>query len=203
MPSLSIIINKLGDLVTLELVGHDFEYEISEIIDLFIDKNSRLKYKIVSSLEVNGHIKNTMEEIQKLNSESVTVHTLAIKRASKLKECLNDYDLSKTDTIQKMIEISREYIKNMGLSAYYMYRQKNMLGNFGNIGYAKVGFKCIYNIQIMEEKQTIIALGAGATSKIIYDDNRIEKIFNGKNVEEYIKRIDEMIERKKILNNLN
>ena len=149
--------------------------------------------------ENESHIKNTMEEIKKLGPESVTVHTMAIKRASKLKECLDDYDLSKTDAIQKMIEISREYTKKMKLLAYYMYRQKNMLGNFENVGYAKVGFECIYNIQIMEEKQTIIALGAGATSKVIYDDNRIERIFNVKNVEEYIKRIDEMIERKKNL----
>ena len=85
---------------------------------------------------------------------------------------------------------------------YYLYRQKNILGNLENIGYCKPGCESIYNIQIMEEKQTIIALGAGAVTKVVYpSDNRIERAFNVKNIEEYINRLDEMIERKKALLN--
>jgi oxygen-independent coproporphyrinogen-3 oxidase len=80
---------------------------------------------------------------------------------------------------------------------YYMYRQKNILGNLENVGYCKPNFECIYNVQIMEEKQSIIAIGCGAVTKMVnLENNRIERIFNVKDVEEYIKRIDEMLIRK-------
>ncbi|MCG4470877.1 coproporphyrinogen dehydrogenase HemZ, partial [Lawsonibacter sp. DFI.6.74] len=89
------------------------------------------------------------------------------------------------------INLSMEYAKSMGLNPYYMYRQKHMLGNLENIGYAKEGFECIYNIQIMEEKQSNLAVGAGAISKYVYvDEDRIERTDNVKNVEIYIDRVD-------------
>ena len=87
----------------------------------------------------------------------------------------------------------------MGLVPYYLYRQKNILANLENVGYAKPGFEGIYNILIMEEVQSIIALGAGAVSKIVFPNNRIERVFNVKNVEEYMKRIDQMLQRKENL----
>ena len=82
-----------------------------------------------------------------------------------------------------------------------MYRQKNMLGSFENVGYAKKGCESVYNIVIMEETQSIYAAGAGASTKL-YDKEtgRIERVFNVKNVDEYIARIDEMIERKRNMN---
>ena len=90
------------------------------------------------------------------------------------------------------------------MAPYYMYRQKNMAGNFENVGYAVAGLECIYNILIMEEKQTIIACGAGASTKVVFhnegDENhsvRIERIENVKDVRSYVERIDEMIERKR------
>ena len=106
----------------------------------------------------------------------------------------------------KMIDLSMEYAKEMGLNPYYMYRQKHMLGNLENIGYAKEWYECIYNIQIMEEKQSNYALGAGSISKFVYvDEDRIERVENVKNVEQYIDRVDEMIERKRkeIYQNVN
>lgn len=79
-----------------------------------------------------------------------------------------------------------------------MYRQKNMVGNFENVGYCKPGKEGVYNIQIMEEKQTILAAGAGASTKTVDPKtDRIERIFNVKSVEDYIGRIEEMIERKR------
>ena len=78
---------------------------------------------------------------------------------------------------------------------YYMYRQKNILGNLENVGYCKEGCECIYNIYIMEEVQSIIALGAGGSTKLV-DNDRIERVFNVKEVSEYIRRTDEMIQRK-------
>jgi hypothetical protein len=82
---------------------------------------------------------------------------------------------------------------------YYLYRQKNIAGNFENVGYAKEGKYGIYNILIMEEKQTILAVGAGAATKLVFDDaKRVERVENVKDVNAYISRIDEMIERKRI-----
>lgn len=142
-------------------------------------------------------VKNTLERIKELSPESLTVHTLAIKRASTLKENLDKYELTRYEEMVSMINLSMEYAKSMGLNPYYMYRQKHMLGNLENIGYAKEGFECIYNIQIMEEKQSNLAVGAGAISKYVYvDEDRIERTDNVKNVEIYIDRVDEMIERK-------
>lgn len=142
-------------------------------------------------------VRNTLEKIKELSPESLTVHTLAIKRASTLKENIDKYELTRYEEMIKMIDLSMEYAKDMGLNPYYMYRQKHMLGNLENIGYAKEGFECIYNIQIMEEKQSNLAVGAGAISKYVYvDEDRIERTDNVKNVEQYIDRVDEMIERK-------
>ncbi len=100
--------------------------------------------------------------------------------------------------MEKMLEASSTYAAKMGMKPYYMYRQKNMVGNFENVGYCLPGKEGVYNIQIMEEKQTILAAGAGASTKIVnLAKNKIERIFNVKSVEDYISRIDEMIQRKK------
>lgn len=142
-------------------------------------------------------VENTLKQIEKLSPESLTVHTLAVKRTSKLKENIDDYELTQFDEMTKMIDLSMKYAKKMGLNPYYMYRQKHMLGNLENIGYAKEGYECIYNIQIMEEHQSNIALGAGSITKFVYtDENRIERVENVKNLEQYIDRVDEMINRK-------
>ena len=142
-------------------------------------------------------VENTLKQIEKLSPESLTVHTLAVKRTSKLKENIDDYELTQFDEKTKMIDLSMKYAKKMGLNPYYMYRQKHMLGNLENIGYAKEGYECIYNIQIMEERQSNIALGAGSITKFVYtDENRIERVENVKNLEQYIDRVDEMINRK-------
>lgn len=89
------------------------------------------------------------------------------------------------------------YAAEMGQFPYYLYRQKNMAGNFENVGYAKEGKEGIYNILIMEEVQSILALGAGASTKMVWAKDRIERIENVKDIKNYIERIDEMIERKR------
>lgn len=141
---------------------------------------------------------NTLDEIKKLSPESLTVHTLAVKRASKFKQEKESFQLTSGDMASSMSDRARDCAKSMGLKPYYLYRQKDILGNLENIGYCRPGFESIYNIQIMEERQSILAIGAGAVSKVVYpEENRIERVFNVKNVEEYITRIGEMIERKK------
>ncbi len=87
--------------------------------------------------------------------------------------------------------------RDMGMVPYYLYRQKNMAGNLENVGYAKPKQAGVYNVLMMEEKQSIIALGAGSTSKRVYPDGRVERCENVKDVALYIQKIDEMIDRKR------
>lgn len=139
----------------------------------------------------------TLKKIKELNPDSLTVHTMAIKRASQLTKEIEKYSL-KTQYVDSavMVDMARECSKEMGLKPYYLYRQKNILGNLENVGYSKFGMECLYNIQIMEERQTILACGAGAVTKVVFPMNRLERSFNVKSVEEYIGRIDEMLKRK-------
>ena len=139
----------------------------------------------------------TMEELWKMQPQNVTIHTLAIKRGSQMKEDISGFRMAQADEIENMLGIVSKQMAAMGLKPYYMYRQKNMVGNFENIGYAKSGTECYYNIIMIEELQTVLALGAGAITKAVSMDKKIERIENVKNVDEYIDRIDEMIDRKK------
>lgn len=142
----------------------------------------------------------TMEAVKELRPDSLTVHSLAIKRAARLNTMKDVYkDMIWHDT-QEMLELTSRYAEEMGMEPYYLYRQKNMAGNFENVGYALPGKACIYNILIMEEQQTIMACGAGTATKILYpQENRLERVENVKDAEQYIARIDEMLERKERL----
>ena len=145
-------------------------------------------------------VRATMEAVKALGPDSLTVHSLAIKRAARLNTMREVYKDLKIVNTQEMIDLTASYAREMGMNPYYLYRQKNMAGNFENVGYARPGKECIYNILIMEEQQTIIGCGAGTTTKrVIPGENRIERVENVKNVEQYIERIDEMIERKRRL----
>lgn len=150
--------------------------------------------------ETIDDVKNTMEEIKSLAPDSVTVHSLAIKRAARLNMFKERYGGLKIVNTQEMIDMTARFAHEMGLYPYYLYRQKNMAGNFENVGYAAPGKECIYNILIMEEKQTIMACGAGTTTKVLYpSENRLERAENVKDVEQYIERVGEMFERKEKL----
>lgn len=149
--------------------------------------------------ETLADVRDTMEQIKALAPDNLTVHSLAIKRAAKLKTCAGEYRGMQMANSWETIELTAKYAKELGLFPYYLYRQKNMAGNFENVGYARQKCFGIYNILIMEEKQTILALGAGTISKRVYPDGRIERRENVKDVAQYIERIDEMIERKRVL----
>ena len=145
-------------------------------------------------------VRSTMEQVKELGPDSLTVHSLAIKRAARLNTMKEVYKDLKITNTQEMIDLTAEYARGMGLEPYYLYRQKNMAGNFENVGYAKPGKACLYNCLIMEERGDILACGAGTTTKITYpEENRLERAENVKDVEQYISRIDEMIERKEKL----
>lgn len=148
-------------------------------------------------------VQRTLEQIKQLEPESLTVHSLAIKRAAALNIWREKYAGLRIENSDETVSLAADYARQMGQQPYYMYRQKNMAGNLENVGYAVPGRECIYNILIMEEKQTILAIGAGASSKIVFHEAskapgvRIERIENVKDVSHYIERIDEMIERKR------
>lgn len=148
--------------------------------------------------ETPADVAHTLREMEALAPDNLTVHTLAVKRASRLREELEQYDMTAAEDMEEMLVLAAESAKRMGMEPYYMYRQKNMVGNFENVGYCRPGMEGVYNVQIMEEKQTILAAGAGASTKTVDPaTDRIERIFNVKSVEDYIGRIDEMIERKR------
>ena len=164
--------------------------------------------------ETEADMKDTLEQILVMAPDSLTVHALAMKRASRLtqeqkgkeREAQEEAEIAKT--LSAMIDMAASYANEMDLVPYYLYRQKNIAGNFENVGYAKVDKAGIYNILIMEEKQSIIGVGAGSSTKVVVPDEKAEidpktgnlkKIVrseNVKDVEQYISRIDEMIERK-------
>lgn len=145
-------------------------------------------------------VRATMEQVKALAPDSLTVHSLAIKRAARLNTMKEVYKDLKIVNTQEMIDLTACYAHEMGLEPYYLYRQKNMAGNFENVGYAAPGKACLYNVLIMEEQQTIVGCGAGTTTKLVIPgQNRIERAETVKNVEQYIDRVDEMIERKEKL----
>ncbi len=149
--------------------------------------------------EGEEEVTKTMEMVRTLKPDSLTVHSLAIKRASKLSDWIKKNGKTTLNNTDATMDIAARGAKELGLSPYYLYRQKNMSGNLENIGFASEGKYGIYNVLIMEEVQTIIACGAGTVTKRVYGDGRIERCDNVKDVALYIDKIDEMIERKRNL----
>ena len=144
-------------------------------------------------------VKHTMDELIKLGPDSLTVHSLAIKRASRLKRWMDENELEITMDYEEAMRICADGAKAMGLNPYYLYRQKQMAGNLENTGYSKPGKEGLYNILIMEEIQSIVAMGAGSVSKCVHADGLIERCDNVKDIDLYLNQIDEMIERKQKL----
>jgi len=135
----------------------------------------------------------SLDEVIKLDPENITVHSLCIKRAADFNRL--DERLTESVEMNKMLDYTQKRMSETGRIPYYMYRQKNSSGNLENVGYSKNGYMSTYNINIMEEKQTIIALGGGGSTKIVMGD-RIERIFNFKDPLEYIRRFDEILDKK-------
>ena len=166
---------------------------------LSIKRASKLREELDTLDKHDKHKNNSHLKDVRLNKNETDNENYAYDKGNS--ECANIWEsrlFVADETANAMVDMAYNYALSMGMNPYYMYRQKNIAGNLENVGYSKPGFECIYNIQIMEEKQTIIAFGAGAVTKVVYpEENRIERAFNVKNLENYITRIDEMIERKK------
>lgn len=145
--------------------------------------------------EIASHVETTINEIKQLNPDSITIHTMAIKRASKLYE--QGYGIKDSDAIN-MYNIACSGARELGMKPYYMYRQKNMVSPLENIGFSYRSKESIYNIQMIGEFISILGLGADSVSKPYFiKENRLERIANLKDVREYVKRIDEILLNKK------
>lgn len=183
---------------TLDLIGR--RHTVEDVIEKFYLSRevgfNNINMDIIIGLpgEKEEHIKRTMEKILLLMPDSITIHTMAVKRASLLNERMFKGD---KDLASRMYDIATDYVKSIGMHPYYMYRQKNMVSPLENVGYSFRGKECIYNIQMIAESTTVIALGADAVTKIVYGESgRIERVANLKDVKEYILRIDEQIDEK-------
>ncbi|NMB00190.1 MAG: coproporphyrinogen dehydrogenase HemZ [Firmicutes bacterium] len=125
------------------------------------------------------HVRHTLEEIGTLGPDNLTVHSLALKRASRLKKSLEKIHIAQEQG-EAMVTLARDYALSWGMVPYYLYRQRHILGDLENIGYAKLGTDSIYNIQMMEERQTIIALGGGGITKLVSQDLSLVRQANPK-----------------------
>lgn len=192
---------------TLDLVGR--KHTVQAVKDIFHLARElgfdNINMDLIAGLpgENAEDMRDTLRQIEELSPDSLTVHSLAIKRAARMAQEQLVRDLH--TEITEMVEDAAKTAEKLGLVPYYLYRQKNIAGNFENVGYAKADKAGIYNILIMEEKQTIYAAGAGATTKIVLPEKiktengketNLIRIENVKNIEAYIDRIDEMIKRK-------
>lgn len=141
--------------------------------------------------------KNSLDSIVKLNAECITVHTLCMKRASRLTTEGVTLDLQQARDAREMLAYTQNILGQNEYIPYYMYRQSRMVGNLENVGWSKRGFESLYNVYVMDETHTILACGSGGVTKLKRNNpDYLERIFNFKYPYEYIDRFDELIQRK-------
>lgn len=141
--------------------------------------------------------KNSLDSIVKLNAECITVHTLCMKRASRLTTEGVTLDLQQARDAREMLAYTQNILGQNGYIPYYMYRQSRMVGNLENVGWSKKDFESLYNVYVMDETHTILACGSGGVTKLKRNNpDYLERIFNFKYPYEYIDRFDELIQRK-------
>ena len=148
--------------------------------------------------ETRDDMRRTYEAVASLAPENLTVHTLAVKRSSLLKSRLAEYPLAAPADVAWMVADGARTAARMGMSPYYMYRQKYMRGNLENVGYAQPGHVCVYNIDMMEETAGILSHGAGSMTKRVFGaEQRIERLPNPKDISTYLNKLPLMLEQKR------
>lgn len=187
---------------TLKLVGRN--HSVEDIFNVSYTAKDMgfesINMDLIIGLPGEGleEVKNTLKQIKKIDPENLTIHTLSLKTGSRLKSTLEKYPMEKQQVLKSMFKETERYGEEMNLYPYYLYRQKRILGNLENIGYCKEDKECIYNISMMEEKETIIGAGMGAVSKIYFpEENKIKRVPNFKDLKEYITRKEELIDKKR------
>lgn len=187
---------------TLEIIGR--RHTVRDVYDAFEIAN-KTGFDVINTDLIAGlpeesaeDFSHSLDEILKLGATNVTLHTLAVKRASRLKEVDENFNYKDEELRELELAGAHEVLRDRGFVPYYLYRQKHTSGNTENTGFCLDGKHCIYNIRIMEEAQSNLALGAGGISKIYFpEENRLERVANVSNYEIYIERIDEMLNRKR------
>ena len=187
---------------TLRIIGR--AHTAQQVIDAYAMAREagihHINMDVIAGLpgETVADFARTMDFAKQLRPESLTVHTLAIKRSTRLH--FENYRFPTGVEAAQMVQLGLDTARALGMQPYYLYRQKNMAGNQENIGYAIPGHACQYNVDIMEETTHILALGAGGISKRVYEDEgHIGRAPNVANIEHYIARVDEMVQRKREL----
>lgn len=184
---------------TLKLIGRDHTVEeffraVEEVRKAGIPV---LNIDLIAGLpgENLTDMQNTVNRILELDPENVTVHTLALKRASLWYKDVKKWSLPSSTVTEEMVDEAKEKLLQKSLKPYYMYRQRHMAANLENIGYAKRGAECYYNIVMIEELQTVIGVGAGASTRFVGE--RISRVVNPKCPSMYAKRVNELIREKR------
>lgn len=189
---------------TLKRIGRN--HSVQDVIEKYI-MSREYGFRTINMDMILGlpgedmeNVRVTLERILSLKPENITVHTMSVKRASRLREKIMDKVYAPVEDdmdINAVMEIANKRIQDSEYIPYYMYRQKMTLGNLENVGYAIKGHECLYNIEMIEEKETIVGLGADSVSKLVFhDENRIERFANKKDLKEYIDTIEERVEKK-------
>ena len=214
---------------TLDLIGR--KHSIESVVDRFYEARAlgfdNINMDLILGLpsERLSDVEESLLKIRELAPENLTVHSLAVKRAAKLKTEENKYRGAyqagaSSEEFPLKREFSLSYIpswrkqesrtemewmmlsamqtaEELSLYPYYLYRQKNMAGNLENIGFSKEGKECLYNIFMMEEKHTVFGVGAGSSSKILFGNGRLERVDNGKDFRSYMEHFTEYQEKKR------
>lgn len=186
---------------TLELIGR--AHSAAQINEAFLKAKSAginiINGDLIAGLPEENleDFRNSLMSLIDLGAKNITVHTLAIKRASIMIDDDPEYHYKQGELVGRMLRLAEEILRYNGYIPYYMYRQKHMTGSFENVGWCKEETVGIYNIRIMAENQRILALGAGGISKAYFpEENRVERVPNVSNYQVYIERLDQMLNRK-------
>lgn len=199
---------------TLDAIGR--HHTVKETVEKFLLSREmgmdNINMDLIIGLPNEGmaELERSLAETGKLMPESLTVHTLSFKRASRMTQNREQYEVAERDEIAEMMERAIQWTEERGYVPYYLYRQKNILGNLENVGYALEGRESLYNILMMEERQTIIGVGCGAVSKIVFPreagaadgaPQRIERFANPKEPNAYNQAYQDYIDKKRELLN--
>lgn len=186
---------------TLRVIGRSHTPQaIEECFMLARDMGfNNVNMDVIAGLPGENHddFTRTLDKIAAMHPDSLTVHTLALKKSSLLIDRLAQYPLPSAVETEKMVKLGAEYAESMGMIPYYMYRQKYMSGNLENVGYCSPGHECIYNIDMMEETVSVMAHGAHTITKRVFsEENRVERIANPKDVTTYFAKIPTLLSAK-------
>lgn len=186
---------------TLERIGRSHTPE--DIVQMFYDLREagipQINMDLILGLpgETVEDVEDSMQKVSALQPDDITLHALALKRGSRLKLHLDEIELPGDEVTQRMFSMAMSYIGKLGMRPYYLYRQGYMSGQLENVGCCRPGAEGMYNIQIMEEHQTILGIGGAAASKIVdFNEHRLKTSFNAKDLLTYLSSVDKYIERR-------